>query len=70
MTRPSANASAARRNDERIVARPRASDAVGKALRNAFDPQNAVPADMMHLLHRLDGQSLGTRETGAVSDRG
>ncbi|MGK6356421.1 hypothetical protein ACMGDH_14500 [Sphingomonas sp. DT-207] len=37
------------------VERPRASDAVAAALRDAFDEEPEMPADMMALLHRLNG---------------
>ncbi|HEU4961724.1 MAG TPA: hypothetical protein VFT56_15125 [Sphingomonas sp.] len=36
------------------VERPRASDAIGAALRNAFDRDSGLPADMMRLLQCLD----------------
>lgn len=38
-----------------IVSRPRAADAVGVALRNAFVRDCNVPDDMMVLLARLNG---------------
>jgi len=44
------------------VERPRASDAIGTALRNAFDREAGLPSDMMRLLRCLD--SAGDR-TGA-----
>lgn len=40
------------------VERPRTSDAIGSALRNAFDLEGSLPRDMACLLHRLDGASL------------
>jgi len=36
------------------VDRPRASDAIGGALRSAFDRDSGLPADMMRLLRKLD----------------
>jgi hypothetical protein len=40
------------------IERPRTSDAIGSALRNAFDLEGGLPRDMACLLHRLDGASL------------
>ncbi|WP_162233425.1 hypothetical protein [Sphingomonas sp. Leaf38] len=40
---------------QQVVRRPRVTDAVGHALRNAFSEQNSVPDDMAQLLSRLDG---------------
>jgi hypothetical protein len=37
-----------------VVDRPRASDAIGDALRGAFDRDNGLPADMMRLLRKID----------------
>jgi hypothetical protein len=37
-----------------VVDRPRASDPIGRALRNAFDLDGCLPSDMKHLLQRLD----------------
>ncbi|MBY8826803.1 hypothetical protein [Hephaestia mangrovi] len=41
------------------VERPRASDAVGGALRNAFDRDCGLPADMIRLLRRMDSAEHG-----------
>ena len=38
---------------DQMVRRPRATDAVGRALRGVFATQS-LPAEMMHLLARLD----------------
>ena len=38
-----------------VVTRPRACDAVGSSLRNAFLRDVAVPDDMVDLLHCLNG---------------
>lgn len=40
------------------VERPRTSDAIGSALRNAFDLEGGLPGDIQRLLQRLDGASL------------
>jgi hypothetical protein len=37
------------------VERPRASDAIASALRDAYDREPDMPADMIALLHRLNG---------------
>lgn len=37
-----------------VIDRPRASDAIGDALRGAFDRDNGLPADMMRLLKKID----------------
>lgn len=37
-----------------VVDRPRASDAIGDALRGAFDRDSGLPADMMRLLRKID----------------
>jgi hypothetical protein len=39
-----------------VVARPRASDTIGDALRDAFARDSALPLDMVGLLRKLDGQ--------------
>ena len=39
-----------------VVARPRASDTIGDALRDAFARDSALPLDMMGLLSKLDGK--------------
>ena len=36
---------------------PRAGDAIGLALRGAFDRDLGLPADMTEILHRLNGGS-------------
>lgn len=54
---PSSNAKA-KSVREIVVDRPRRSDAIGRALRNAFDLDGCLPGDMKHLLQRLDGASL------------
>jgi hypothetical protein len=41
---------------EQMVRRPRATDAVGRALRGVFATQQ-LPADMMLLIARLDTRS-------------
>jgi hypothetical protein len=41
---------------EQMVRRPRATDAVGRALRGVFATQR-LPADMMVLIARLDTRS-------------
>lgn len=44
------------------VERPRASDAIGTALRNAFDREAGLPSDMARLLRCLDaGDRSGSR---------
>ena len=37
-----------------VVRRPRESDAVGSALRNAFAPDQGMPRDFMHSLDAID----------------
>jgi hypothetical protein len=44
---------AASGNDE-VVRRPRASDAMGAALRGAFGAETSLPKDIVRLLQRLD----------------
>jgi hypothetical protein len=41
-----------------VVDRPRSSDAIGGALRNAFDLDGCLPGDMRRLLQQLDGAAL------------
>ena len=45
---------------QQVVHRPRVTDTVGHALRNAFSEQSGLPDDMAQLLSRLDrtGQSF------------
>ncbi|MES2420730.1 MAG: hypothetical protein V4595_05440 [Pseudomonadota bacterium] len=40
---------------QQVVRRPRVTDTIGHALRNAFSEQNGLPDDMARLLGRLDG---------------
>lgn len=40
------------------VEAPRASDAVGAALREAFEREIGLPDDMVAMLHRLNGRGL------------
>ena len=42
------------------VERPRASDAIGLALRNAYDDGIGLPDDMRALLQRLNGADTRT----------
>lgn len=37
-----------------VVRRPRATDAIGAALRGAFGDGTALPADLAQLLRRID----------------
>ena len=43
------------RDTDQVVGRPKASDAVGAALRSVFECP-ALPDDMAHLLRRIDGK--------------
>jgi hypothetical protein len=54
MNRAAAMSTAPKQHDY-IVRAPRATDGIGKTLRNAFDAP-ALPADMMLMLQRLDAK--------------
>jgi hypothetical protein len=41
-------------SNEQVVARPRAADALGAALRGAFGSQRDPPSDLVQLVERLD----------------
>lgn len=51
----SAAMSTATKQHDYIVRAPRATDGIGKSLRNVFDAP-ALPADMVMLLQRLDAK--------------
>lgn len=53
MNPPRAQMNAAQADRRQSVRIPRASDGVGKALRQVYSGQPTAPADMMRLLDRL-----------------
>lgn len=46
--------SPAANGNEQVVRRPRATDAIGSALRGVFGADSGLPADMARLLQRLE----------------
>lgn len=44
----------AQAGNEQVVARPRAADALGAALRGAFGAHRNLPSDLAQLMQRLD----------------
>ncbi|MGK6321227.1 hypothetical protein [Sphingomonas sp. DT-204] len=47
------------RNEATVVERPRAGDAIGVALREAYERDLGMPDDLAALLSRLDGSDVG-----------
>ncbi|HVJ01619.1 MAG TPA: hypothetical protein VM662_05510 [Sphingomonas sp.] len=60
MVQAYSNSASGAQNGAYRVERPRASDAIAGALREAFDHDLGLPNDMAALLHRLNGHRRAT----------
>ncbi|HWK35343.1 MAG TPA: hypothetical protein VNR91_03695 [Sphingomonas sp.] len=62
--------SSSKRNHAMIVERPRESDAIGAALREAYSRQLGIPDDLADLLRQLSAGRPGGDDDPAFSCRG